>query len=402
MANDKEDLNPPVWQNQSKAISFALVFAIFTIPLNYRLGFYSLIALGVVCILVYWKNRIFYRPPFFILCLMAAFAVRVVALAYATNLPYAIARLESESSLVLIPCMFCMFAFDANTQKTFTKAYCLMSIGLVIGTGILTFESWRASGLSISDYLTRHFENPNYSTMTNILVWKWSHYAFYSVILIYGIHIVMWADGLKYKRLWTITQILITTVFVCFTGSTSGIVLLVVALATWGAGQFQIFSLARMSWMFIFCFIAGFAFTLTQYYFKVDQARHDMIQIALEAWKAKPLLGYGTGAGKEIMHNELFEYNYSYSVNHPHNQYFSELIQFGIFGSIPLFSGLLLGLYYAVRHHNKALFALLVTIMLFMIAECPLNTNKGIVPLVMLICFFVKTHQTNAYKTAWL
>jgi O-antigen ligase len=112
-----------------------------------------------------------------------------------------------------------------------------------------------------------------------------------------------------------------------------------------------------------------------------DPIRIQLNLMAIDAIKERPLIGHGTGAQKDIIQSmdraqKLgYEEIFCSKCVHPHNQFLSEILQYGI--PLGLIMPALLLCMFGIRK-NFLLFAFLLIEIGFMTVEGPLDTQKGV------------------------
>jgi len=94
-----------------------------------------------------------------------------------------------------------------------------------------------------------------------------------------------------------------------------------------------------------------------------------------------PILGQGTAFNKQVITREIlqsiFPANTWMNFNNPHNQYLSDLLMYGIVGFSFLAFLLSYLIYRALKYHDVALFLVVLTFMLFMVNESPLERSHS-------------------------
>jgi O-antigen ligase len=378
----------PERSKSRSALIASLVIFILALPVNFKSSLFAIILMGCIMIWRFVETHTLVKPQRFIFCLMLSYLVRVIWVARANDIGEAMKTLENESSLLFLPLIFCFFEIPPQAKRWLAIAYGTMIIGLITFFFMRFYLNFEIAEVCIYDFLQLHFGNAQFNSQNTILTWRSAHYTFLNAMAIYGVNFIINSDNELDKKtiIAGILLTILTALFVAFTGSTIGALMLIM---TWVNFFSMRLGLLNRPYLVLFFFVVAAVFLLTigaRYYPDVDLARATMLSIGIAAFKQNPWIGAGTGSITEIMHNKDFEYNFSYSVNHPHNQYLSELLQFGIVGALPFFLFMVLGMQQAVRTKNKLLFSTLILGSILMLVEAPLNSNKGLLPFVFLCC----------------
>lgn len=376
------------------SIFAGFAFVVITIPLSSQLGVASLAALALFGSFYAVRKRYWDKPQLHIWFLIIAYFVRILWLVKSEDLSYGLKTLETEAPLIVVPFAFSLLDICYVERNRLLIIYTLTGLATILYSFLLAYLNYSSSHHSFLTYLKDHFANAQYNTEVNVLKWRLAHYNFISAFAVYGFSATLFLKREKKSELIIYAfYIVFVILFLIFTGSKAGLVMLSVALLIYILKKIKV--RLNMTLIYSITLVLLFAIIISwTYYSRIDPARHMMVQIAGRAIKSKPLLGYGTGSGKEVMHNEDFEYHFTQTVNHPHNQYLSELIQFGLIGAIPFFLFFITGILYSVRKTDWQLFSILLLGSIFMLVESPLNSNKGILPFIILICLLSKSHSS--------
>lgn len=383
---------------------FGAIF-ILTIPLRPQLGFISLLLLGLTGI---WRTvkegRKWRTIPVFFYAISAMFVVRLIWIAVADDHRAGWKSIESEGSLIAIPVAAMMLNITQQVRRWGVWIYIGMCTAVIFYSFALFVSAMKASELTSIQFLREYFQNTRANAEVGMLNWKLAHYSFISLMIIYGVHMGWYEVKTAVGKVLLSFFILLGAGFMILSGSKSGVGLFLIGFLVYAVFYFlekasrPVATRIVMGAVVVVVLATSWVYS-SGLYNKVDDARSMMVKVATESIARKPLFGSGTGSGAQVMHNEVFEYHYSYAVNHPHNQYLSELIQFGFIGSIPFFVFVVSSLLYSMRSKNGALFSVLVTGFLFMLVEAPLNSNKGQLPFLfavsLLACSTVHNDHSN-------
>jgi len=125
----------------------------------------------------------------------------------------------------------------------------------------------------------------------------------------------------------------------------------------------------------------------------VDHERAALRKTAISVIKEKPVLGWGTGYVTPLIQDEERAHSLGietpYDFNQFHNQYFEDMVQFGVFGILILL--VLLGwiLWVGISEKNFLLLSFLAIYILFFWTESVLFVAKGVTPFTFWLCFLM-------------
>lgn len=377
----------------------AVILAIPFRPLwsSYSIILLAAVGLGNAIILKKIEKQLL-----FLYLLGAAYIVRVIWIFRAEDFSYALGRLETEFPLLAFPLIFSTFNVTSKIKSIAVRVYCVMMMMTMAYSFFQLILYFQDSPYTFSEYTLFHldpiwFWEHSRNFAQKMLTWEGAHYSFISIAVLYGLHLVLYIERKTKEDKWLLTiYAAMTFLFLVYTGSRIGFFAFVAALIGYAVFSGKlIFENKSLSVVFfglcIFVLIVG----LSKWGSQIEPIRYHYWSRAVTAIKEDLLLGHGTGAGRIIMHEPEFEQKIGWEVNHPHDQYLTELMQFGLLGSIPLFLFLLFAMWHGLVFKDRELLSVLLTGMIFMITEAPFNSNKGIVPFVFLICLLANF---SAYK----
>lgn len=373
-----------------------VVLLILTIPIIPKWGSLVLVTLGIVGIgnVIYKREPI--QVPLFFYFLIGAYAVRVLWLLRATDIEYGLKCLETESALLAVPVIFSMFKLTDREKKLAIDAFVLMSFLIIAYSLFHLYAFIYTSSYSLTDYLVAHLNNRKQFSETNMLNWRFALPSFLSVIIIYGFTLFFLDKRTTGRR--TILLVIFACaaiIFIILSGSRFGLFMFV--LAGFFCLIIRLNSSLKRSLLIVNIFIFVSAILVLvfipqsrsrAFYERLDPLRVVQIERAVIEWKKNPWLGFGTGSTKEVIRNVEWE-KIDQIFNHPHNQYLTELIQFGIIGSIPLMMFLITAFAFGIKTGNRELISILVLFSIFMLVESPINSNKGLVPFLVVVSLLV-------------
>lgn len=369
-------------------VNACIIFVIISIPFKPQLGNVFLLLLLTLAILHASLVKQAAEFPRFFYLLFFAYAVRILWAIPEDDPTYALKCLETESTLLLIP-----FAFSFVNLSYYEKTRHLI-IYVVVGFFIMLYSFIQLmiyiyhSPYDFAGYLLIHLSKGEVF-WGNMMNWKFGHYSFMGMAILYGLHVLVFLPETRRIAYARIFYLICLVIFIILTGWRGGGAILIFSIALYfiilsGA----IMKKSIMAIIFIGAVILGF--WMLENYKTIDKQRYEYGKVAIDFFKKKPLFGYGTGAQKEYFkkfnRNDLQP---PLEVNHPHNQYLTELLQFGIIGSSPFFLFLVTGFYYAFKKRFWSLLCVISTSSIFMLIESPINSNKGGLPLILIIALLV-------------
>jgi O-antigen ligase len=380
-------------------ISLALV--IVAIPLAPKWGNYALILLAITALVIYSQSKVWNHPPFVFYLIIAAYFIRIIWLVKTTDVHYGLKSLETEAPLAAIPLVFCFFTLSEEARSFFLKLYVMVAFSLMLFALINLLASVIQSPNSFLEFANGYLYSRKQMSEANMLNWRFAHPSFLSMFVLYGLTILMFLKPNRSNdNAWLALYACLGLIFTLLAGSRIGFVMMLLSLALYSIIEFRTF-LARRVPLFILCStLATVSFILIRKLLRygfdaLDPIRTSIVIKAGNAFVQKPLLGYGTGGERAIIRDEHLE-SIGYTIYHPHNQYLTELAQFGIVGSIPLFSFVVLSIVYSFKNQRWDIFCIMTIFAVFMTVESPVNSNKGLVPFMIAITLLgFNSHSTK-------
>jgi O-antigen ligase len=333
--------------------------------------------------------------------LLAMYGVRIIGLTWSTDWKYGLQSLEGESVLVAFPILFILLPPTERIAKASMRAYVAMCCSVMVYAFSNFFLLILSHNADVVTFLADYFAAPS-DFSKRILDWNFGHYSFMSMMLIYGgIFLLYYPQHFSKCRVIGFCYLAGVLVFCLITGSRIGALLVmcvsvfVILNAVLGMSCKKIVSTGVVCAIVAAAFLYGFADRYKVH--ENDFVRYQFAATAIEAIKEKPFFGFGTGGQKEVIQSMdravgagfAQTMYYGTKVNHPHNQFLTEILQFGLIGSLPLLIWIISSITRSIKSDFGALAIFMVVVVLFMLVESPLNSNKGIVPL--LITFHILT-----------
>lgn len=383
---------------------------ILTIPLSPRWGNYCLIILGIIALILFQRERRIYVLPDYLYILIGLYLVRVIWLIPADDIRYGFRTLETELPILAIPLLFTFVNVDTKLRLLLMNTFILMAFLIMVYSfgSLLLYVA--TSEYTVWNYWETHFVTAQYYSMLNMLSWSYVHYSFLSLIILYGLNLVIYRQDKSgpFKAFGWIYALL-AMAFVVTAGSVAGVAIMILCYLTYFLiWIYKAFGLRTLAVMILIGGIVSVLllarFNVKEQFFRLDPQRYYLFSVAWETWKERPMFGYGTGAQKAIMQDmgnaaalgiPAADYT-GPLVNHPHNQFLTELLQFGLIGSVPLFFFLGSALRTSVREGNWILVVTVLTLAASMLVESPISSNKGAVPFVLLLCILPNRSKSHA------
>ena len=382
---------------------------IMLIPFSPRWSNYIMILLAVTIMIVFRHERKIFRRPVYLYLLIVMYLVRILWLFLANDLLYGLRTLETELPLLTIPLLFLFFKLTPETKRFLCDAFVLMAFLMILYSFATLFQYINKSEYSIWNYWETHFVTAQYYASLNMLSWSFVNYSFLNLLVIYGLNLLVYRETKSKSHIaFTSVYALFAFLFAFISGSLMGLAILsgcvflfalIFVFEKWGSRPVLGF-LSVVSLLLIFS-LAQWDLkksSLKERLFRLDAQRYPLFAVAWNNAREKPLFGYGTGAQKAILQDMTNGEELGFSkeeypgleANHPHNQFLTDLLQFGIIGCIPLLLFYWTALSDSLKHKNWALLLTLLTYLATMMVESPINTNKGVLPFVVLVCILAE------------
>jgi O-antigen ligase len=337
-----------------------------------------------------------YEPR--VLILQAVFFVTLFSTICTTNLKKAIDDWAMQAHILFIPMIFAIHQpLIANYKRQLLSGFawsCVLVVAVLFGIVLATIRHFH---LSLSFFYTTSFINHNFSKPVNI------HATFFAILVVAAV-VILFQDLLRERKKSA-------KVFLLF-----GMAVLLGGLIQLSSKS-AIISLMVVAYVFVPLYLfegkkrllllcASLAITLLAAVlvlrydvlktrlFSDLESDVDMSHIAvvtdsrLDRWKAtmhtvkaKPILGFGTGAEKEVMEQTYFYNKLYHSFIHElnaHNEFLSLLIKSGCIGLAVYLFTLGYSLVLSIRNKDLLLTTCVALMISTSIAENALDANKGI------------------------
>jgi O-antigen ligase len=378
-----------------KGLIIALIGVILTIPLESKV---NSILLGVsffLGLLYFINERKLSTLPNYIYLLPLIFVIRLLWLFGAEDTRVGVKTLDTELPLLIIPLLFSLFSISRAQKNLLILSFICMGFFLACFTLVRFWNYFFINHIDFVEFLNMESSRRQSISSNHILNWRLAHYTFYSALIVYGLNALIYFKSNNIGlRFFIAIYITASVAFIYLTGSLLGIVFLAISLFIFLLQRVSLRKRTGVHLIALFFLITLFVLFIS-FYKQIDGARYMMATIAVKSISERPLLGHGTGSRHQLMRNTEFEYHYSYSVNHPHNQFLSEMMQFGIVGAIPLLVFLLLGFFKSYFSSDWQVFSILFVVLVLMLFEAPFHSNKAILPLVLMLTLSSKKTTDN-------
>ena len=333
-------------------------------------------------------KRNYHSNVFYLLALL--YLLRIIGMFWTSDPGGGETLIESNLSLLIFPLIFCFVDLKKDTIN-WILLWFIRSVLIFSAVSILSMLCYSQTlPLSISEWMNDPKE------MSYCLL-SWSgevpvpHPSYLAIITLFAaaIAIYLFFDKTSKHALSLIELIVVQSfffVFVSITGARVGLVLLpmLIMLAAFMYVKarlgIKIITLISVVCVGIFLLIQNSKYIQRMQ----DPIREQLLQLAAEAVKERPLFGHGTGAHKDIVQSqtraEKLGYDELYCVDcvHPHNQFLTEAVQFGLILALVLPVLIFYLLARAWKWWNFPLMAFVMIETIFMLVESPLDTQKGI------------------------
>lgn len=379
-----------------KGLIIALIGVILTIPLESKVNSILLGGSFFLGLLYFINERKLSTLPNYIYLLPLIFVIRLLWLFGAEDTRVGIKTLDTELPLLIIPLLFSFFSISRTQKNLLILSFICMGFFLASFTLVRFWNYFFTNHIGFVEFLNMESSRRQSISSTHILNWGLAHYTFYSALIVYGLNALIYfkSDNNRGLKFFIAIYFIVSVAFIYLTGSLLGIVFLAISLFIFFLQRVSFGRRTRVHLIALFFLITLFILFIS-FYKQIDGARYMMATIAVKSISERPLLGHGTGSRHQLMRNEEFEYHYSYSVNHPHNQFLSEIMQFGFVGAIPLLVFLSLGFFKSYFSSDWQVFSILFVVLALMLFEAPFHSNKAILPLVLMLTLSSKKTTDN-------
>jgi O-antigen ligase len=372
-----------------RTVPFILV--IISIPFPPIWGSVAIAIFGLSSLYFLIKEKKIYRVSGFFYLLSAAYLVRIIWMMGSSDISYALKTIETEAPLIIFPILLSLNRLSLRLRVLGIKVY------IIVACSVMFFSFLRLSIYVLNSpykddffgYLWIHLNN-GYVFWRNIMDWEFAHPSFLGAFMVYGMLMVIKLGTSVKHKIVIFVYIVGLIIFSLLTGSRSNLVLLALSFGV----LFVLNRCTKIKQMILLGSVIFLALIIgINNYDEIDSRRFQFAKIAISSIVDRPLLGYGTGSQKAIMNDTVHARDIGFvntaalglEVNHPHNQYLTELVQFGLIGSIPFFLFLFATIFNAYKDQNILFITLMIIIMAFMMVEAPINSNKGLIPLLLAI-----------------
>ncbi|MFZ1807733.1 MAG: O-antigen ligase family protein [Cyclobacteriaceae bacterium] len=378
----------------SKAFDYSikglLIGIVITLPLTPKLGSLFIVLLGLVGLTNSIRLKGLISPPVMFYFLMSLYLVRVLWLVRASDIAYGLKSLETEAPLLIIPLLFATFYLTGEAKTLVLRTYVLMALSIIVFSFFNLLHSVSGSELNWVEYFRLYLTNRKQSSESSMLTWKFAHPTFLSIMIIYALQIMLFFRRAFMKTSVIIIFSVLSGIFILLAGTKLGLIIYLLTFIVYFIARIQNFTFSKNFFQLLFIPVIVLILMMLGLSKNVNLAEIDPVRPgymikAINAFKKEPLIGYGTGSTKEIVKDIEME-KVGYRVNHPHNQILTDLVQFGIIGTIPLLLFILSSFKWAIITQNWLLLMVVLTFSILMLTESPINSNKGIVPFVVILC----------------
>lgn len=391
-------------------ISFIMMFMLPLFPTNVKPYVIGLLGLSVLLSnfgekITFDYNRFFVNSSIYFLMILSLF--------YSSNIEYGLSKLESMSSLIIFPLIFCLLP-KSKINLIVKNKYNYM---LVYVISVLVFN------LSSMLYHIGHYKMSiltHFLTVNNIAQGPFNIHPIYlslhiAVALLFSFFILQNFKS-NYKRVGLIIIDFILVFFLLLLMKKGPIIAASIVLFL-----FVLFQKNRKI-LYVFAVILSLTFTIiisiTEYRQKFSELtkienisegnftstniRYSIYKFAVAKIVESPVLGYGIGDFNDVLidgYKEGSDFLYEGRYN-SHNQYFSFMLSLGIVGLLAILLMIFRNLIVAIRYDNQVVILLLIFYGLMMMFENILEREDGVIYFSFFIGFFSFLSFKNEYNTS--
>lgn len=353
---------------------YFMFFFIICIPLKIAWSTLATLILVSLAIWRFYKKRKLRKNV-----LQGVFLIAIFLALLVLGRPNDIQKIDHQFGLVLFGLVAMGLQWRKEVVKRFYILFFLILNGILVASGIsflLEFSTF--FGLSLSEYF---LEIKTFSG--NISNWLYyDHAAFLSFFGLIGLLF------LREIRFFSKKDLGIKSVYHIF------LIALILLLGVRICLLIYVFILINMllkleirerivfnTILFVLTVIALF-FSIS----RIDSNRAPLWAVSWEAIKEKPLFGHGLGSSDQVLHGLITNTEKAYvplNLNHSHNQFFTFLLELGVFGSLILLL-LCMGFLIRTKQYNNMTMVLFIFGLCFIfLTESILQTSKPL----YVICF---------------
>lgn len=382
---------------------------VFTLPFYRELNqvFYVLFILASIPLInkELWKER-----RILIIIFILFYLAQLTACLYAPDKASAFYTLEVQLALLLTPVIFGVSYIDVQKKNKWIICSFISGISIALIYLLICFFIKLYSGGSLGDMLKIEHLNHQYSAPLNIHATYFSTYIVLSVSFLYRF---LERSINKFLKLAISLQLALCVISLFLL--LSRVVLIVYGL------YFLIYFLyqKRNGWIIKFAVLASvvmviFFFAINSIYFKDrfeselqkdlklsewaslfshsgkstqeilsinDGSRIERWIAALQLIREHPVAGYGTGQEKPVLYKKYAQLGLTVTLRQKydaHNQFFSSMLQSGVFGFSSLLLIFIFGFYLSLRNPDPVYFSFILVSLAVCLFDNYLNVNKGI------------------------
>ncbi len=377
-----------------------LVCFLVTLPFDFFYSEIVLISFGIHT-LIHFKKA--YLKTLFskeLLVLVSIYMLGAVAILYSPDKPEAFNIATRQLAILIFPLLFALSGLDLNKyQMNLFKFFAFTCTGTILYLYIDAMVTIGYFHLPLSTLFTLAFMNHNFSLPIEMHATYLSMYVAFSIIIfscsinreinrkmkyVYIICILLLSAGLLQlsSRAVFIALLLVINIvfpFLLFHKRRQRICFSAITVVLSG---FLLFAIMNID-SFKTRYLSDLKKDLTQKpaLIEISEPRMERWEVILELVKQSPLIGYGTGAEKNLLQEKYFEKKLYSSYIHEfntHSEYLSILLKTGIAGLALFIYVLYFGFVAAWRKRDVIFFGFMILISIVSISENILDLNKGI------------------------
>jgi O-antigen ligase len=395
--------------------SFLIGAIAILLPWGRSINSISIVLLAIVWLFSFdwkskWSNLIKYK--FELLPFLAYFFIHIIVLSYSKNFNAGIEEIIKKLSFFILPIVIFSVADEIAPYIDKIKQSFIWSLFFYFIVSLITAYSYYLDGNKLAFY---YIHLISYTKM---------HPSYISIFLIIGIAFA-YNLGLNGKKLYYLF-IPIFIIFVLLLSARTEILILGIVLIIICLYHFKRIEKPVIGYLLVLLILfASFAsikyipelntrFSVlkkgeenSENLVNIKNERNQIWTLAIEQIYKTPISGIGVGASQDFYFSKFKEKKYILlelkKLNNTHNQFLHQFLITGFFGFIICMFFYFYPLYKSLVYKDLISFILNSTFIIASITECILETQSGIVGVVLFSCIcLVKNHRYDNSATSYL
>ncbi len=369
-----------------KANYYLLLLLAFVIPLERKL----IAPITILFLVSSLFNAVYkFKERKKLLLFGIIFVQYLIGLFYTNNLDFGLKDIMTKLPLILVPIAF--FISTINIKDKLINILKSFIDGCFVSTVIAIIYA-----------LIQYFFTNDAAAFFYGRIALFSHSSYLSMLLCMAIISIYYFSLSKkgiYKPLTTLFLLTLFSIYILLLASKTGLITMLISHLIF-IGYWIIKEKKYLIGALIFFIIASGFLTIykssTVFKARIDElssiTKNDNTNTSTAArgtiWKSalhliiqQPILGYGTGDGKDALIEEYIKNDYTYFAEkqlNAHNQFIQTSLSIGLSGGIILLAMILLPLYYAIKHKKIIYIGFLSLILINLLTESMLERQIGV------------------------